>query len=156
MAHRASIRDLKSRGLGWRNELERVASDVDVRDLLLDFGHVAPDALASGAPGFVMGVSFNGGRVRPVRRIRPMTLQTHHVGRFEQVGVVLSAVDVMTTETTDAVGIHCALNKVIPLHPVLVSRSIGEVGEALLPELVLLQLPEILQVHPDVKPTGQS
>ena len=43
----AGVRNFERFGRFRRNELERVAADVDIRDGLLDLWHVAADALIS-------------------------------------------------------------------------------------------------------------
>ena len=80
-----------------------------------------------------------------------MALEADRVHRFQQVSAVFRSVNIVTAITTDAVCIHDTLNEVISLHPVLVSRSIGIMREALLAEFVLFQLPVVLQIHPDLE-----
>ena len=58
---------------------------------------------------------------------------------------------VVATEAAHAVCIHDTLHKIIALHSILVRGAISEVGEALLTELVLFQLPEILEIHSHVE-----
>ena len=47
MAGHARIRNLEGFRGSRSDELERVRADVDVRNSLLDFGHMASDALAA-------------------------------------------------------------------------------------------------------------
>ncbi len=42
--------------------------------------------------------------------------------------------------------VHNALNKIIPLHPVLMSRAVREMSEGSFAQFVLFQFPEILQL----------
>ena len=87
-------------------------------------------------------------RVRPVRRIRAVTRQAQIVRRLDQIRVVRSAVNVVTTEARHSPRVHQALDEVVALHPVLVRGAICKVREGRLPELVLFQLPEILESTP--------
>src|SRR5271154_2197216 len=57
----------------------------------------------------------------------------------------------MATETAHTVRVHCALDKIIALHPILMRGAVGEMSEGLLTRLVLLQLPEILEIHADLE-----
>src|SRR5580704_14140420 len=57
----------------------------------------------------------------------------------------------MATETAHTVRVHCALDKIIALHPILMRGAVGEMSEGLLPRLVLFQLPEILEIHSDLE-----
>ena len=129
-----------------RDEGEGVASDVDIRDRLLDFRHVARYAIIAWTAGAMMSVFFDARGVRPVRRRRPVTCQAELICRLDQVGVVFGAVHVVATEAGYASAIHQALNKIITLHPVLMAGSICKMRKARLTELVFFQLPEIFQV----------
>ena len=85
-----------------------------------------------------------------------VALEAHDIGRLDQVGVVLGAVNVVATEAAHAVRIHLAGDKIVALHPVLVGGAVREMSEGGLAELVLFELPEIRKVLTDSKPTGQS
>ena len=52
----------------------------------------------------------------------------------------------MTAEAGDAAPVHHALHEVVALHPVLVRRAVGEVRERRLAQLVVFELPEILEL----------
>ena len=58
---------------------------------------------------------------------------------------------IVATETGNAPSVHEAGDEIIPLHPVLMGRSVGEVCEGRFAELVFLQLPEVPQVQADMK-----
>ena len=145
VAARARIRDLELIRHARRNEAEGVAAHVDVGDRLLDLRHVTRDALAPRAAGGVMRVLLDARGVRTVGRCGAVTRQTQLPGRLHEVRVVRRAVGVVTTEAGDASVIHDALHEIVSLHPVLMSRVIGEVRERQLAELVFLELPEVLQ-----------
>ena len=86
-----------------------------------------------------------------------MALQAQHVRRLQQIGVVRGAVHIVAAEAGDAARVHQALHEIVALHAVLVRRAVGEMREGGLAELVLFELPEILQLAaPARKPTGQS
>ena len=151
MAYNARIRNLERLSRGGRDELKSVAADVYVGDLLRDFWHVAGDAFVSGASGLVMRVGLNTGRARSIRRMRTVTLKTQDIRRFQQIGIVFRAVDIVATEATHAVGVHRALHEIVALHAVLMRGAIGEMSERLLTQLVFFQLPEIFKVHSHLK-----
>ena len=56
MAKVAGIRDFQRIGFTRRNEAESVASHVNIRNSLLDFGHMARYAVAAGASRSMVGV----------------------------------------------------------------------------------------------------
>ena len=85
----------------------------------------------------MMRVRLDARGVRTVRRRRSVACQANLVRRFDQVGVVFGAVDVMATEAGHPAPIHHALDEVVALHPILVTRSIGEMRERRLAELVI-------------------
>jgi len=63
--------------------------------------------------------------LRTVRRCRVMALKAEDGGGSENVGVVVRAVDIMATETSDATRVHRAGHEIIALHPVPATRSVG-------------------------------
>ena len=83
-----------------------------------------------------------------------MARQAELLRGLDQRRVVRRSMDVVTTEACHASPIHQALDKVIALHAVLVPRAISEMGEREIAKLVLLELPEILQVRSLIKPNG--
>ena len=54
--------------------------------------------------------------------------------------------DVVAAEAGDAARVHQALHEVVALHAVLVRGAVGKVRERRLAELVLFELPEVLQL----------
>ena len=122
------------------------------------FGMWQLDALVAGAAGSVMRVRLDGGRVRAIGRVRAVAFQAHNVCGLHQIRIVLRAVDIVAAETAHAVGIHLAGHEIVALHPVLVRRAVGEMSERLLPELVLFQLPVILEIlaHLKARPASRN
>ena len=53
-----------------------------------------------------------------------MALQTDDGGRLEKIGVVLGAVNVVTTEAGHAVRVHQTGNEIVSLHAVSASSAI--------------------------------
>ena len=150
----AGIRDLQAFGFARRNEPESMAADVDIANCLLDLRHVASYALASATARLMMRVLLDSGRARSVGRTRPVALQAHDIAGLDQVGIVGRAMDIVATETSNAMRVHDARHKIVPLHAILVRRAIGEVGERGLTRFMLLEFPELLEVEPHVK-TGR-
>src|SRR2546421_366077 len=112
MAGRARVGDLVLiRHLGW-DEVEGVAAYIDIRDRLLNFRHVARNAIAAGAPGPMMRVGFDARGVRPVRRRWPVAGQTQLTRGFDQVGIVFGSMNVVAAEARHTTAIHDALNEV--------------------------------------------
>jgi len=73
----------------------------------------------------MVSVLSNISRPGTVRRRRVMALKADDGGWSQKIGVVLGAVDIMTTETGDAARVHRACHEIVALHPVPASRSIG-------------------------------
>ena len=67
MAAGAGIRNLILIGHFGRDEGERVAPNIDIRNGLLDLRHVAGHAIIAGAAGLMMRMCFDARSVRPVR-----------------------------------------------------------------------------------------
>jgi hypothetical protein len=137
---------------GRRDHPEGVRVDFHVSQSGLDLRHMARDALASCTAGFVTSVLFECRRPWPVRRQGTMTIQTDLVNRLSKLRIVAGAMCVMATETCNAASIHDALHEVVPLHPVLARRSVGEIRKAGLTKRVVFQHPEILQLKSYVVP----
>ena len=131
---------------GGRDEVEGVAANEIVGKGLLDFGHVAGQAIVTGAVALVMRMGFQRGGVRPVRRIGAVAFKAHEVAGLDEVGIIFRAVRVMAGVAGDAPSVHHALDKIITLHAVLVGGAVGEMGEGCFAQLVFFQLPEIRQV----------
>jgi hypothetical protein len=133
-------------GLFGRDEFKCVAADVDVRDGLLDFRHVAVHAQAALAIGAVMRMGFEGCSAGAVGPAGNVARQAHGVGGFAEVRVVRRAVNVVATEAGDAVQVHFALHEIVALHAVLVRRVVGEMGERGLAQFVFFELPVVLEL----------
>ena len=102
---------------------------LDVRDRGLDLRHMAADALATPRTWGMMRVPRNISGPRAIGGCRAVALQTDDGGRLEKIGVVLGAVNVVTTEAGDAVEVHFALHKIVALHAIFMRGVIGEMGE---------------------------
>ena len=64
----ARVRDLVLICHFGRDEIKRMAADIDVGDRLLDLRHVTGHTVAAGAAGTMVRVGFNGGCMRPIWR----------------------------------------------------------------------------------------
>src|SRR6185436_184726 len=127
-----------------RDELERVAADVDVRNRLLNGRHVARDALAALTGGGMLGVEFE----RAARARLPcwiVALQTDGVPGHTQIRLVVGPVDVMAGGALDALQVHLALHVVVALHAVLVRRAFRPMREARRAQMVFFELPHVGQ-----------
>src|SRR5262245_3148465 len=100
----------------------------------------------------MMRVRLDCRRVGTVRRTRTVARETELARGLNKVGIVSSAVNVMTAEARDAAPIHETLNKVIALHSVLVTRAVGEVREGCLSQLVFLEFPEVAEITALMEP----
>ena len=83
-----------------------------------------------------------------------MAVEANRVCRFPQFRVVAAAVRVVTAEAGNAAPVHHALHEIVALHAVLMRRAVGKVREARFSQLVIFQLPEILQILPRVVAHG--
>jgi len=125
-----------------------MATHHHIGDSLFYLRHVAGHALVAADACWVVSVLFDAGdAVRAVGRIRAMTLQAHHTGRLEQVGVVRCSMNIVATEAGHAARIHQTVHKIVALHPILVRGTIGEVRERRLAQLMILQLPVIVELE---------
>src|SRR5665213_1555379 len=152
MAPGARIRYFQRGCCSRGNEFECVSADIDIRNRLLDFRHVAVNAFVTGAAGFVVSMGLDGRRTRAVGRIRSVALKTEHVGRFHEIGIIPGAMHIMAAEAAYPVSVHLAGDEIVPLHAVLMRRSIRKMGERLFAQPVLFQLPEFLQIFAHLKP----
>ena len=82
-------------GAGDDIGFERVGADVYIGDGLLDFRHVAPDALGSGATHLVIGVRH--------RLDVGVAGLAEGCGRFDEIRIIGSAVDIVAGGAFDAV-----------------------------------------------------
>ena len=58
--------------------------------------------------------------------------------------------NVVAAEASNSPPVHQALHEVVALHAILVSRPIGKMRERCLTQLVLFELPKVLQMKSDV------
>ena len=89
--------------------------------------------------------------MRTVLTVRAMARAANFVDGLAQHSLVFGAVRIVTAKTGDTALIHEALHEIIALHAVFVGSAIGEMSERLLTELILFELPKILEIHPDVE-----
>ena len=113
-----------------RDERECMSAYFYLSQRRLDLWHVARDTLATRTSTFVMSVFFDGGSARSVRRQRTVAIQTDFVGRLSQFSIIIRPVRIMAAKTSDPTPVHDALHKIVPLHPVFVRSTIGEMSEA--------------------------
>ena len=110
---------------GWRDEPERMRMNIRARDpFAFNLWHMAGNALAPRTAVFVMGVFFERGRARAIRRRRAMTLQADLVRRLDELRAVRCAMYIVAGGTANSVPIHDALHKVVALHAVFVGRAV--------------------------------
>ena len=76
-----------------------------------------------------------------------MTRETDLIRRFDEVGIVFSAMYVMTTEARHSTPVHQTLNEIITLHSILVSRPVGKVHEVGLAQFVIFEPPKVPQIQ---------
>ena len=125
----ARIGYLQRIGLAGRDELEGVAAHVDVRNGLLDLGHVTGDALATRAANLVMRMCLDGRRMRTVLRVRAVAVQAYLLGRLPQYRVIGRSVHIMAAKAGHTARVHEALHEVVALHPVLMRGAIRKMRE---------------------------
>lgn len=128
-----------------------MAADVNVSDCFGDLGHVTSNTFVARTGRTVVRVLFDAGGMRPVLRVGAVAGQAKGVALLAHNSRIVGAMRIVTIEAGDAARIHQALDEIITLHPVLVRRSVGEVGEGRFAELVFVQLPEVPQVQADMK-----
>ena len=105
---------------------------------------MAGDALAALAVGRVLRMELE--RASGTRLHHTvMAFQTDRIAGLAQVGGVLRPVHIVAGEAAHALQVHLTLNEVVALHAVLVGRTVRPVGERLLAETMLFQVPEIAQ-----------
>src|SRR5690348_8250822 len=85
---------------------------------------MAADALATPRTWGMMRVPRNISRPWAIGGCRAVALQTEDGGRLEKIGVVLGAVNVVTTEAGHAVRVHQTGNEIISLHAVSASSAV--------------------------------
>ncbi len=139
---RARIWNFVGFGHGWRDKSECMTAHVLVTECLLDLWHMTSNAFITWTARFVMCVLFDRARMWSVRRAGTMTFQAHHVCRLYEKSNIVGSVNVMTARALYTAGIHYTLHKIVPLHPVFMRCSIGEVRECGLTQLVFFQFPK--------------
>src|SRR5882724_7827256 len=92
VAQGACVGDLQRIGLRGSNELEGMGPHIDVRDGLLDFGHVARHALAARAPRRMVRMRLDGRCMRAILCVRSMTARADLRDGLDQHRVVLGPV----------------------------------------------------------------
>src|SRR5271156_2860832 len=97
---------------------------INVSYCLLDFRHVACNALASSATRRVVGMGLERRCMRSILSIRPMTCRADLLDGFYQHGLVVGTVRVMAIRARDASRVHQALHEIIALHAVLMRCSV--------------------------------
>lgn len=112
------------------DKAERVATNIDIGDRLLDPRHMTSKALISCAPALVVGMFFDGFCVWAVRRTRSVTFEADDVCRFDEQGVILGAANIVATEALYTTPIHKALHEIVSLHAVFVSRAVCKMRES--------------------------
>ena len=105
---------------------------------------------ASRRTGFMMRMLFERRRARPVPRAGAVAVQAKFIGRLAELRVVVRTVHIVAIETGDAAAVHHTLREIVSLHAVLVGRAVGKMRKAQFAQLVLLELPVILQLEPNV------
>src|SRR5205823_798574 len=105
----AGVRDLIYLRHCRRDESECVAANVDIRNRLLNFRHVAVYTLGARACCGMMRVGLDGWSMRSVLRVRPVAGETDLRGGSPEVCIVFRAVHIMATETSNSAPVHQAL-----------------------------------------------
>lgn len=124
----------------WRNELERVAPNVDIRDGLLNGRHVARHALAALTVGGVLCMKLDRTAGAWLQH-GIVALQADGVPGQAQIRLVFGPMHIVAGEAPDALQVHLALHVIVSLHPILVCRPFRPVRERRCAQLVLLELP---------------
>ena len=96
-------------------------------------------------------VLLDAGGMRTILCVGAVAGQAKRIARLAHHRRVFRAVRIVATETRDAARIHQALHEIVALHAVLVGGAVGKMREGGFAELVLLELPEIGEIQPDVK-----
>ena len=108
----------------------------------LDVRHVAGDAIAAGAVRSVVGVIRNGA-FQTCGIALVVTSEAQPISLLDQIGLVLITVDLVAIEASDLPVIHVALNEIVTLHAVLVSREVRKLVEVCGAWLQFLKFPVI-------------
>src|SRR5580704_572711 len=92
-----------------------------------------------------MRVLFDSRCARSVARAWLVAVETNLIDGLTELGVVARAVDVVAIEAGYTAAVHDALDEIVALHAVFVRGAVRKMSEALLAELVVFELPVILQ-----------
>jgi len=140
----AGVRNARLLRFFRRDETEGVGAHEVVLDCLLDFGHVACDALAASASFCMVGV-FAHRPFEPCGVVLRVARQADSVAHCIQIGDVLIAVYLMAIKAANLPVVHNALDEVVALHSVLVRREIGVLIEIGCSRFQFFELPVIGQ-----------
>ena len=91
-----------------------------------------------------------------LRRAGRSVIQGHGIPGTSRLPVLAGALDcaamrIMTTGALHTMRVHHALHKIVPLHSILVTRTVRVVRERRITEFVLLQLPVFLEIIAHMK-----
>ena len=84
--------------------------------------------------------------MRPIERKGAVAIEAELVGGLAELGVIFSAVNVVTGEAGDASAIHEALHEIVSLHAVFVGAAVREVIEGGSAEGMFFELPIITKI----------
>ena len=76
-----------------------MTTHVHISDRLLDFWHVAGDAVVALRTGFMVRVRLNGCGMRPVWRFRTVAFQADHIRGFDEQSGVLRSMHIVAART---------------------------------------------------------
>ena len=83
MTRRARIRNFECIRRRRHNKSKRVTPYVNVRDRLLNFGHMARDTIVARTPCPVMRMLLNRGSMRTIRRSGTVAFEADHICRLD-------------------------------------------------------------------------
>ena len=90
----------------------------------------------------------------PVGRCRPMTLQTKHRSRSEEIRIILCPMNIVATKTGHAAQVHRAGNEIVPLHAVSMPGAIRKVGGIRAGRMAVVEFPKLFQNQTGAKTDG--
>ena len=90
-----------------------------------------------------MRVLFESRCPRTVARAGLVAVEANLLDGLAELRVVVRAVDVVAIEAGYAAAVHDALHEIVSLHAVFMRGAFCEMGEALLAQRVIFELPEI-------------
>ena len=132
VADGARIRNFQRLRLGRRDELKGVAADIHVGNRLLDFRHVAADALVPrrSRPGDACAASMVGA-CGPFGEFGPWHSRHSTFAGFSRSALFSVPWTSWQLKQVTPCGVHQALHEIVALHAVLVRRAVGEMREGL-------------------------